>query len=217
MTNLYIVRHVQSKWNIERRFQGSKDIEVSEFGKLQGDLLATFFNDIHIDICYSSPLKRTEYTANSICYGKDIDIIFDNRIVELNGGIWEGQLLDELSEKYPKEFDIWHNSPWDFYVEDSEKMSDVFKRTNNFLKDILTIHKDKTVVIVSHGWALKNIICNALNLDIHSINEFNLAENAGVTNITINEFGRNLLYFSRTDFLDSINSKAEIINENNVC
>ncbi|MGL5973402.1 MAG: histidine phosphatase family protein [Oscillospiraceae bacterium] len=200
MTNLYIVRHVESTGNVKRCFQGCIDNNVTENGINQADCLAEYFCNIKLDVVYTSPLKRAFITADNICNKKDLTPIIDDRIKEIDGGNWEGKKIHYLKKNYPEDFDVWCNSPWNFGVESSEKMTEVFDRTKSFLQDIL--YKHDNILIVSHGWTIRNILCNALGLDIYSLNRYNFINNASVSLINIDNDQKKLVYFNKGIFKD---------------
>ena len=112
MTRLYLIRHGETLWNIERRAQGIKNIELSQRGIAQGKLLAQRLKKQKIDIIYSSDLSRAYETASII--GKEIDkpVYTLPEIREMNFGDWEGLTMSEIKENYKDIYDSWKNTPY---------------------------------------------------------------------------------------------------------
>ena len=93
---LYIVRHGETVWNKEKRLQGSTDIELGPEGIRLAKETGENLMDTHIDVIYSSALKRAHTTAELIRNDRDIPLITDDRIRELNFGISEGKRYEDL-------------------------------------------------------------------------------------------------------------------------
>ena len=87
--NIYIARHGETIWNKSRLLQGSKDIELCDDGRAIAYERAKQIADVDFDIVYSSPLKRAYETACILRGDRDIPIIKDDRLREVNFGIKE--------------------------------------------------------------------------------------------------------------------------------
>ncbi|MGV8981611.1 histidine phosphatase family protein [Clostridium sp.] len=110
MLDLIIVRHGQSVADIEERMEGRADFPLTNLGKEQAKKLAHWLKDnAPFDYIISSPLKRASETSeiiNTIC---NVDITYDERLMEWNNGVLAGLLRSEAHEKYPIIFSksIW--------------------------------------------------------------------------------------------------------------
>ena len=98
MLKVYLLRHGLTDWNKLRRVQGSSDIPLNEEGRRVARLTAEGMRDMPIDLVYSSPLKRARETAEIICAGRDVPIVFDERIREIGFGEFEGVTWPEIYE-----------------------------------------------------------------------------------------------------------------------
>lgn len=96
MLKVYLLRHGLTDWNKLRRVQGSSDIPLNEEGRRVARLTAEGMRDMPIDLVYSSPLKRARETAEIICAGRDVPIVFDERIREIGFGEFEGVTWPEI-------------------------------------------------------------------------------------------------------------------------
>jgi len=183
MTTIYFVRHVQAMGNINRVFQGAIDTDISPQGQIQCEDLKRYFKDIALDCVYTSPLKRAVVTAEAVANGAPITKV--EGIREINAGVWESRSIDSLEVDFPKEFDAWQNHPWDFVVEGSESMKQVFERTGNALKEIVEQSAGKVIAVVSHGCALRSLIANAQGFVITDLGKVGWVRNGGITKIVL--------------------------------
>lgn len=137
---IYIVRHGQTDWNVEKRNQGRIDIELNDEGKKQALKTKEKLNNIKFDKVFSSPLKRASKTAQIIT---DEEIILDERIIERDNGELEGKLVAEIDKT------IDFNDPLvGFGI---ENINDFKKRINGFFEEITTKYKGKNVLVVTHA------------------------------------------------------------------
>ena len=88
---LYLVRHGETDWNTERKLQGQVDIPLNEFGKNLAVKTGKGLENIRFDVCFTSPLQRARQTAELILAGRDVQIIDDDRIIEMSFAEWEGK------------------------------------------------------------------------------------------------------------------------------
>lgn len=198
--NVYIVRHVESIGNKKKFLQGRLDTDITEKGEYQLDLISKSFDDIDFDIIFSSNLKRASLTAQAINRNKNKDIIYDERLLEINISDWQGKTFDDISKLYPNEFYVWQNFSYNFKLNSSESMIDVYNRTKDFCDVLLKNHKNKNIVLVSHGCTIRNLICNLLDFDIENIDKFYCVDNASITCINIFEDKKILNYFNMCKF-----------------
>lgn len=148
---IYVARHGQVSLNKENRVCGRTDIPLTDTGVAQAVSLGESAKDLHIDLIISSPMIRTKMTADTvseIC--GNIPVITDERIIEQCYGIYETHTRDnpdflenkrQFAKKYPK----------------GESMLQVAARVYAFLNDIKDVHRDKTLLIVTHGGVIRHI------------------------------------------------------------
>lgn len=139
---IYIVRHGQTYWNVERRCQGRTDTELNEAGIKQAEKIREQLKDVKFDKVFSSPLKRAYKTAQIICNNEQI--IKDDRLVERCNGELEGKLESEW-EYMP---DFTNPNDTSFGIEALQ----IFKgRIADFFNYIIKNYKEKNILIVTHG------------------------------------------------------------------
>ena len=138
---IYIVRHGQTDWNLEGRYQGRIDIELNNKGEEQAKKISEKLKNVKFDKVISSPLKRAYKTAQIIC---DKEIETDKRLIERCNGKLEGKLKSEIT------FDINFNDTLENNM-GIESITDFRLRINNFFEDIIKRYKGKNVLIVTHA------------------------------------------------------------------
>ena len=138
---IYIVRHGQTDWNLEGRYQGRIDIELNETGINQAEKIKEELKGIKFDKIFSSPLKRAYKTAQIIC---DDNIIKDERLIERCNGQLEGKLKTECKEAV------------DFTDPNEERLGieplPMFrKRISDFFDEILEKYPNKDILVATHA------------------------------------------------------------------
>ena len=189
MTKVIIVRHCQAEGNLKRFFQGSIDTDITYLGKKQIEKVAELLSKEPIEVMYSSPKKRAFKTAEGIDSYHELPIQTDDEIVEIDAGDWEGVLLTDIEKQYPEQMDNWRNNPANFHAPNGESMAQVYERVKKALLRIVSENKDKTICIVSHGCAIKNMMCFAHGWEVKGIKEVPLGTN---TSVNVVEFDDHL-------------------------
>lgn len=167
MTRIILVRHGETTWNIEGRYQGQEDTPLSERGLQQGRLLAEGLRHIPIDMAISSPLQRSWQTC-SFCAGlHDLPVTADERLKEINHGCWEGVLAQDIARQYPKEFALWHTQPHLVQMPGGgESLEDVRRRARAAFDDYARLYPGKTVLVAAHDAVNKAVICDLLGMGL---------------------------------------------------
>ncbi len=166
MTKVYLVRHGETTWNAHSRAQGSKDIELSDRGRLQAQLLGKRLENYQVDYIYSSDLIRAYETATTIADFFHLEVNQIPGFREMSFGEWEGLTNDQIKQKYDSHFTIWRNQPHEAQIPGGEMLLDVQKRGLQALHQLVNQHRNKNILIVSHGTALKAILLGLLDIDL---------------------------------------------------
>ncbi|RMC23851.1 MULTISPECIES: histidine phosphatase family protein [unclassified Lactobacillus] len=209
MLNVYIVRHGQTDTNKTLAINGSgTNLPLNETGVKQVETLRDNFNIKNIDYVYASPLRRAKQTAEILNQGQH-DIIYDNRLKEMNYGNWDGQSAAEIRSRYPQVFDElgYFNEKYAEYC-DGESYEHLAARLMNFWHDLVDKYVNKSILIVFHGTASRSMIQNVLQSpDITKIGE---AQNASVSKVSVDDQSKKafLRYYNRVapgNFFDTVN------------
>jgi len=162
MTEIILVRHGETEWNVQEIFRGRLDIELNETGIKQAKLLGESLSKIKIEAIYSSPLKRALETAEAIASHHDIKIA--PGLIDFDFGKWQGLPHQEIKDRYKELYTEWLNSPDKVTMPEGESLNDVRKRALNVVDEVIAKHEG-TVILVSHRVVNKVLICALLGLD----------------------------------------------------
>ena len=189
---IYIVRHGQTIWNASNLLQGNADIELNEKGRALAietgrNLQGVLFNRI-----YSSPLIRAYDTARLICGTRNIPIIRDERLKELNFGVNEGKNFKELLADKSDPFHYFFECPALYRApEKGETLEHICERGAEFMKEVIEPQKDELerIMIVAHGAMNKAIMCHVKQHGIDQYWSGGLQRNCGVIIVRLDESG----------------------------
>ncbi len=182
MVKIYLVRHCQTEGNLARYFQGSIDTPVSENGKIQLDLLSVRFRNIKYDYIYTSPLGRAVATAEAVNRFHDNEIIPVDDFREIHAGKIEKVSWSDIPILFPEQARNWNERAYDFAPPEGEKMTEVYDRMSSAFERVLKFAKDgETIVIVSHGAALRTLNCYLKFHDIKRLNDMDIGVNTAVS------------------------------------
>lgn len=165
---LLLVRHGETEWNRQTKFQGQIDVPLNENGKRQSHLCAEFLKDVDIDFAVSSPMLRPKETAQIILqYHKNVVLEFDDGLKEISHGLWEGKLEKEIEQEFPGELQRWRLTPAEVQMPEGENLQQVCDRSqvawNSIVKASLAKHL-KTGLVVAHDATNKTLLCQILGL-----------------------------------------------------
>ncbi|WP_252236475.1 histidine phosphatase family protein [Clostridium sp. CH2] len=159
MTTLFLTRHGETEWNIAGRLQGSKDSPLTERGLNQAKSLRDRLKNEKIDIIYASPIKRALDTAKIISEPNNTPIVTCDELKEIGFGEYEGKYIKDLPKIGENNFlEEMFSGNHEVKGIDGETLLDVKNRTFKKLGSILEKEKDKNILIVTHGMALKVIM-----------------------------------------------------------
>lgn len=182
---LYIMRHGKTDWNVLYKIQGRTDIPLNDTGRQMARDAHDKYMNVHFDVCFCSPLVRAKETAELLLEGRNVPVIFDDRLMEMSFGIYEG--TERVYEKpdcplRPLFLDPVHYEA----VEGGESFEDLFNRTGEFLREVVDplLKEGKDVLIVGHGAMNSSIVAQVKNIPLEKFWEqgipncvlFNLSE-----------------------------------------
>src|SRR5262245_2729390 len=154
-TRLLVVRHGESTWNSEGRWQGQADPPLSPLGEQQaGDaarLLAQQAGDQRIDAIWSSDLVRAARTAEIIAAEVGLAVRFDERLRERDAGEWEGLTRAEIEVGSPGALAAGERPPG------FERDDTLLERVHAVVDDIVTLHDGEAVLVVAHGGIVRTL------------------------------------------------------------
>src|SRR3712207_1483873 len=159
-TLVYVVRHGQTVWNLERRFQGQLDVPLSDVGHEQARSVADWLANQQVEFVavYTSDLIRASRTAAPI--GERLGLVPQavSALREINAGKWQGLLPAEIEEQYPGALARWYREANDFRLPGGETVPEVQARVNTWYSQAITSHRGQAIVAVSHGMAIRSLL-----------------------------------------------------------
>ncbi|MEM6448810.1 MAG: histidine phosphatase family protein [Cyanobacteria bacterium P01_D01_bin.105] len=170
---LLLVRHGETNWNRDGRFQGQIDIPLNENGHAQAAQAAEFLKAITIDAAVTSSMKRPKETAEGILkYHPEVTLNTTEDLWEISHGEWEGMLESEIEAGYPGMLAQWQSQPGAVQMPAGENLEDVWRRAKKGWGDIVAAYSDastsmtapKTVMVVAHDAINKAILCQVFGL-----------------------------------------------------
>ncbi len=166
MPHLILARHGETAWNVERRYQGIKDISLNARGIAQAAALVERLADEHVDAIYASDMQRAHRTAQAIAAPRGLLVRTDPRLREIAFGEWEGLTYDEIQAQYPTDLARWLADPEGCPPPGGESLAQLGARVGSLMQDITAEHSHQTVLVVAHGGSLKALLCLALGLEL---------------------------------------------------
>ncbi len=199
---LYLVRHGQTKWNLESRTQGTKNSDLTSLGFKQAKILGERLKNIKIDAIYSSPLERAASTAQIVANMKNIEYTLDDRLKEMSFGEWEGLTSKEIEENYPENFKIWREQPHLVNIPKGEKIEVAQRRMVEFIDTIIN-SDNETALIISHGTTIRLLLLHILSMDLNHYYKLK-QDNCAINLIEFRSYGPVLIKYNDTCHMDII-------------
>jgi broad specificity phosphatase PhoE len=163
MTTLLLVRHGETDWNRDGRWQGGSDTSLNDLGREQAQALAEQL-DGSIDVVYSSDLARARETAEIVAAELGLEVRVDPRLRERSFGSWEGLTTSEIEDRFADSHRRWREGVC-AGADDAETFEDFSARVNDFLADVLRLHPGENVLVISHGGSIRVIHALAAGVD----------------------------------------------------
>jgi ribonuclease H / adenosylcobalamin/alpha-ribazole phosphatase len=161
-TTTLLLRHGQTALSAERRFAGRGDIPLTDLGLEQAAAAAArLARRGGIDLVLSSPLQRARQTAQAVADAAGLPLAVDDDLAETDFGSWEGMSFGEVMAGWPDEMTAWLTDA-EAAPPGGESFAAVGMRVDAALKRLLSVHRGKTVVVVSHVTPIKTLVCRAL-------------------------------------------------------
>ena len=182
---IYLLRHGETDWNTVKRLQGATDIPLNENGEALARVTRDEMKDIPFDMIFTSPLKRAYRTAEIVRGDREIPLIVDERIREICFGDYEGLVSKSEGYSIPDPDFKFFFTKTDKYQTppNGESVASLLKRTGNFLEELKNREdlQDKTILISSHGAAVRALLSNVEKCDIAHFWGNGVHKNCGVS------------------------------------
>jgi Fructose-2,6-bisphosphatase len=165
---LLLVRHGETDWNRQKRFQGQIDVPLNDTGRVQSQQAAEFLKSVPIQAAVTSPMLRPKETAEVILqYHPDVQLELEDNLREISHGLWEGKLETEIEASYPGMLQQWQNSPETVQMPEGENLQQVWERAIAAWDSIVQAAYQREpgiTLVVAHDAINKAILCYVLGL-----------------------------------------------------
>lgn len=170
---LLLVRHGETPWNAEGRYQGQVDIPLSELGERQARSLGRRLQDVRIDRAVSSPLGRAAQTARLALGAERAGMLaFDRELREIGHGDWEGLTTVEIGQRDPQRLQAWRSAPQTVQMPGpgGESLQQVLERSWRALERACEgLGSDDTLLVVAHDAVNRVLIGRVLGLPMSEL------------------------------------------------
>jgi uncharacterized phosphatase len=159
-TTIVLVRHGETDWNRDRRFQGRADQPLNETGRAQARELAEILRNEPVSVLYTSPLRRASETAEILAERLLLEARPLDALLEIDVGTWEGLTIDDVRVRFPEQAAVDWRSGW----EDGETYTGLEQRVIPALLELGTRHNGEHILAVTHAGPLRAAIASSLSL-----------------------------------------------------
>ncbi len=184
MTSLILIRHGQTDWNLQGRWQGQADPPLNARGRAQARAVADYLRGLHLDALYSSDLCRAQETAQEIARASGLELRLDRRLREIHLGKAEGMLTGEIQACAPQQFRLWYEAPLQAAPFGNEDIRALAMRVLQVLNEITARHREHRVAIVSHQLPIAVALCAAEGLGLEHFRRMTIP-NGGYRKVVI--------------------------------
>jgi len=185
MSTLLLIRHGQTDWNVEGRWQGHIDIPLNEAGRAQARLLAQRLSTWPIKAIYSSDLSRAAESAEILGEHLNLQPSYLVALRERNGGLLQGMTTKEIQDQLPGELSLLRETGMAPSVK--ENNLDLAQRLLKAFEMIISKHDGEMAAVVSHGGALAAITAYFLGFPLGKSARLSLRANTGLSIVEINK------------------------------
>ncbi|WP_088243668.1 histidine phosphatase family protein [Calothrix rhizosoleniae] len=165
---LFLVRHGETDWNRQGRYQGQTDVTLNQQGTLQSQKLSDLMQNVELDLIVSSSMSRAKETAEIILHHHPhVNLQLDDGFKEITHGFWEGKLETDIAQDFPEDFQQWLTKPAQLQLSSGENLQKLWQRSVKIFDAIVEealSKKLKTILVVAHGGINQVLVCHIMGL-----------------------------------------------------
>ncbi len=200
MTELILLRHGETDWNRQLRFQGHVDVGLNEIGIEQARRLAQRMACEKTHGIYVSDLQRAQQTAHPVALQLGLTSVADAALREQSFGQVDGMTVDDIKAQHPQAWEGWLRFHEDFRMPDGESAKQFHARVMDAVRRLVAAHPNQTLVVVTHGGVLDMVYRTALSLGLNGPRESEIP-NAGFNRVRVREGGIDILTWAEVGHL----------------
>jgi 2,3-bisphosphoglycerate-dependent phosphoglycerate mutase len=195
VTDLILIRHGETDWNRQLRFQGQVDVPLNDTGLEQARRVGVRLAKETKHQLISSDLIRTQQTAKPIQQHNGQVLLpptlLSAGLREQNFGLVDGMRVSEIQAQFPKAWAQWLQFDPDFSFVDGESTRAFNQRVMDTVLALVDAHEMQTLVLVTHGGVLDMIFRGARGLSLSGPRQ-SVIPNAGISRVRANSRGKRL-------------------------
>jgi probable phosphoglycerate mutase len=187
---LLLLRHGRTAFNAEGRFQGQVDVPLDEVGRAQAARIGPLIASRRPILVVSSDSSRAADTAACVATAAGVELLFDERLREIDVGGWSGLTLEEVEAEFPQQFADWTSgNREELRRGGGETYGEVGRRADECVKTLLEGPPDELVVAVTHGGTARSLIDLMLGIPVEARHILGGLPNAGWSRLDKGRFG----------------------------
>jgi len=188
MLNIYFLRHGETPYNADgNRYCGRTDAPLTEKGKMQAGLVRDQLQGVVLDAVYTSPLQRAFHTGEIA--GGNRKVIADERLIELDLGVWEGKTRDEFVAENAQLWERWSDDPAHTKAGGrGETAMEVIKRVDDFFREMIVRHPSGNILVVAHNGVNRLYLSWKLGMPLKNYRRL-VQENSAITLFSLDAAG----------------------------
>jgi len=167
MTELILIRHGETDWNVQGRFQGQIDVPLNALGLRQAARMAERLARERVDVFYCSDLLRTRQTAEPAALRLELAAAPDPGLREQHFGILEGLSFEEVQQRHPHHLAQWLRHDPDYALPEGESVRSFHARVLGAVQALAARHPGQTLAVVTHGGVLDMLFRTVHALPLH--------------------------------------------------
>lgn len=181
-TQVLLIRHGETQWNVDNRVQGHLDVPLTERGEDQARRLREWLEPESLSAIYTSDLIRAYRTAELLAQGRAVAPVTEPRLREARFGVFEGLTATEIAEAHPEAHRLWRNDAIRHRPPGGETLEELGARCLAALQEHLPKHPGQTVAVVAHGGPVRMMLVSLLDLPLEAYPKIRV-ENTSVSRV----------------------------------
>ncbi len=157
LKRVYLIRHGETEWNTNGRWQGILPVGLNEAGHEQARRLAMYLKDEPIATVYTSDLSRALETAEILAQALGVEVRSDRRWRELNIGVFQGLTVAQIQQRYPEEYVAFISNPLDYVVTGGESRKEFQSRVMSAFAEAVEESGPRQIAVVTHIGVLRTL------------------------------------------------------------
>ncbi len=184
MTEVILIRHGETDWNVQGRFQGQIDVPLNALGQRQAARMAERLAQERVDVFYCSDLLRTRQTAEPAALKLKLQAAPDAGLREQHFGILEGMSFDEVKARHPEHLAAWLRHDPDYALPGGESVRRFHARVVGAVQALAARHAGQALAVVTHGGVLDMLFRTVHGLPLHGPRDCPIP-NAGLNRLRV--------------------------------